>query len=474
MSREKLPTQPIDIYVRVSRVKGREGDAFQSPDVQRERCQAQLVARGLVVGETFTDLDQSGGKFSRPEFDKVLARIESGESAGICVATLSRFSRKVKDTLEGIARIEKHGGTFVCIDPPIDTSTKDGRFMLTVFAALNELQLDGFAEQFAGNQATALARGIRIGVAPAGYTKRSDRTLVKVEPDCEKIAAAYRVRAGGGSWSEVARKLEGVGTSRRSGGVWASTAARNLLASPIYKGVLGSLSDGTPVFRSELSVVSASVWDKANARKAEPGRKQRPGNALLAGLLKCGGCGRALTASTTVRRGKPYTYYQCKAGRQFCAARASIAASAAEPHVVQTALILFEQNEPTMGRDADPERVARLEHERDAAAEEISELDAARAAGELSALAYAKALDSAQVVLDAAQDALAEELAASETAIDVNAFRATLETGTVEERRAFLRRLIKFVKVDRGSGNIAQRCGFIPVYSVENVKGLPA
>src|SRR6266571_6551041 len=96
MSPQRKPTKPVDIYVRVSQVRGREGESFQSPKQQEERCRAQLKADGLKAGEVFIDLDQSGAKASRPAFDKAMARIESGRSSGIIVYDLSRFGRSTR------------------------------------------------------------------------------------------------------------------------------------------------------------------------------------------------------------------------------------------------------------------------------------------------------------------------------------------------------------------------------------------
>jgi len=74
----KRITRPLDIYVRVSDVRGRAGDSFISPRDQEERCRALAKARGYKVGDVFTDLDVSGGKMKRPELDKAIARIEEG------------------------------------------------------------------------------------------------------------------------------------------------------------------------------------------------------------------------------------------------------------------------------------------------------------------------------------------------------------------------------------------------------------
>jgi DNA invertase Pin-like site-specific DNA recombinase len=82
MSPKKIAA-PLDLYVRVSDVRGRSGDSFISPKDQEERCRALAKARAYRVGEVFTDLDVSGGKMRRPELDKAIARIEEGVSGGI-------------------------------------------------------------------------------------------------------------------------------------------------------------------------------------------------------------------------------------------------------------------------------------------------------------------------------------------------------------------------------------------------------
>jgi DNA invertase Pin-like site-specific DNA recombinase len=85
---------PLDAYIRVSAVKGRGGESFISPHVQRERIEAwaHLHDRTLVWHEP--ELDVSGGRMDRPIFDQIMARIRAGESGGVVVvAKLDRFAR---------------------------------------------------------------------------------------------------------------------------------------------------------------------------------------------------------------------------------------------------------------------------------------------------------------------------------------------------------------------------------------------
>jgi hypothetical protein len=56
----KRISRPLDIYIRVSDVRGRTGDSFISPQEQEDRCRAALASRGLEAGEVFRELDVSG------------------------------------------------------------------------------------------------------------------------------------------------------------------------------------------------------------------------------------------------------------------------------------------------------------------------------------------------------------------------------------------------------------------------------
>ena len=125
MTQKKI-TKPLDIYVRVSRVGGREGESYITEAVQEERCRALAKARGLALGQVFTDRDQSGGKMERPAFAKALARIERGESGGIIVARLDRFARTLLGGLQTLEEIREAGGVVLSAEGEFDTSTNTG------------------------------------------------------------------------------------------------------------------------------------------------------------------------------------------------------------------------------------------------------------------------------------------------------------------------------------------------------------
>jgi DNA invertase Pin-like site-specific DNA recombinase len=298
VSPDRKPNKPVDIYARVSRVGGREGVSFQSPEQQEERCRAQLKADGLKVGEVFIDLDESGANASRPEFDRAMARIESGESGGVIVYDLSRFGRSTRNVLDGVDFIESHGAVFISCAEKFDTSTATGRFVLTMFAALRELEREQSRERWEVSKANARARGVHIGAARAGYVRREDGTLAEHPKHIEAVKAAFALRARGGSWKETADVLTkaAVPTSKSNGTPrpWTRQATRNLIENRAYR-------------EEEGGPIAVWRWEKAQPRKGEP-RVRGDGHVLGQGLVRCSVCGAGLHKSSN---GARYRILRC-------------------------------------------------------------------------------------------------------------------------------------------------------------------
>jgi DNA invertase Pin-like site-specific DNA recombinase len=61
----------------VSRVAGREGESFISPETQRQKIEVWAQLHGLEVVRWWEELDQSGAKRQRPMFQEALARYDN-------------------------------------------------------------------------------------------------------------------------------------------------------------------------------------------------------------------------------------------------------------------------------------------------------------------------------------------------------------------------------------------------------------
>ena len=91
----------------------------------------------IGVDKVFVE-KQSGKEINRPEFKKMLEYLREGDI--LYVESISRLSRSIRDLLNTIDILNDKGVKFVSQKENIDTDSTQGRFMLSVFAALSELE----------------------------------------------------------------------------------------------------------------------------------------------------------------------------------------------------------------------------------------------------------------------------------------------------------------------------------------------
>jgi site-specific DNA recombinase len=82
-------------YARVSRVGGRGGDSFLSPELQRQGIERVCQREGLTLVDVLEELDKSGGDATRPLWNQAIERVVRGEVGALVVWNLDRFSRSV-------------------------------------------------------------------------------------------------------------------------------------------------------------------------------------------------------------------------------------------------------------------------------------------------------------------------------------------------------------------------------------------
>ena len=139
-------------YVRVSDERGRQNTARQDTIMQQ-----------LNVEKVYTD-KASGKDTKRPQLQEMLNFVREGDA--VVVESISRLARSTADLLNIVKTLADKGVEFVSQKESIDTSTPQGKFMLTVFAALSELEREVTAQRRDEGIAAAKARGVYKGRVP--------------------------------------------------------------------------------------------------------------------------------------------------------------------------------------------------------------------------------------------------------------------------------------------------------------------
>ena len=100
----------------------------------------QLIAMGdLGIPKANIYMDKQSGKDAeRPGLQQLMAKIERSDT--VVVESVSRLARNTQDLLELIGELAAKGVEFVSQKEQIDTTTPTGKFMLTVFGAVAELE----------------------------------------------------------------------------------------------------------------------------------------------------------------------------------------------------------------------------------------------------------------------------------------------------------------------------------------------
>ena len=126
---------------------------------EQNTARQEVLLRELGVDEVFID-KASGKNADRPELTRMMEYIRRGDT--VIVESISRFARNTRDLLDLVERLTEKHVEFVSRKEAIDTTTPTGKFMLTVFAAVAELEREYILQrQREGIAAHAEAAGDR-------------------------------------------------------------------------------------------------------------------------------------------------------------------------------------------------------------------------------------------------------------------------------------------------------------------------
>lgn len=131
-----------------------------------DRQLTELSAAGC--SKTFTDHGVSGSKMSRPGLDEALGYLRPGDT--LVVQELSRLGRDAVGVVQLARELEDRGVGLRILGLGLDTSTPSGRLILTVLAAVAQMEKELLRERVMSGLAEARRQG-RVGGRPAALTE---------------------------------------------------------------------------------------------------------------------------------------------------------------------------------------------------------------------------------------------------------------------------------------------------------------
>ena len=312
-----------------------------SIETQIEAC------RRCCEGEfrIYTDKGWSGKNLERPQFQRLLADIKSGEIAKLVVYKLDRISRSLCD-FSGLMEIfRKYGVEFASTVETFDTSTAIGRAMLGIIMVFAELERENILLRVRDNYYARGEKGMYLGGVPVYGFDKIPTTLDGVKtstlaPNGDIRTVEYifgEYGKNGRSLGDIVKTLNEREIPSPAGALWDSSKISRILRSPVYvradmevfryfKEKGAKISNPAENFTGERGcflygkreanerkytdvrdhvlsiglhngVISSELWLDVQ-RKLDGNTQLKKGKSgsysWLTGLLKCGKCGYAM------------------------------------------------------------------------------------------------------------------------------------------------------------------------------------
>lgn len=154
------------------------GYARVSTEEQNETRQLESFANySERIRKVFID-KISGKNMNRPQLKAMLDYVREGDI--VVVSDFSRLARSTRDMLQIVQELTEKGVGLISLKENVDTETPQGRFMLTVFAALAELERETILQRQREGIAIAKQENKYKGRKPLPF----DEDIVKAE--CKK------------------------------------------------------------------------------------------------------------------------------------------------------------------------------------------------------------------------------------------------------------------------------------------------
>lgn len=328
---------PVAIYARVSS-DNQVGGRFDSCESQTAICReyvSQHAHLGWYEAASFTDAAYSGGSMNRPGIQNLSRMIEAGQVKVVIIFKLERMSRNIDEWGPFRAFLARNGCRLVSATEDISEEEPEGRLKNNIMLSVADFERRNTAKKTRIKMREQAKRGFwNGGLVPYGYTY--DKNTQMLQPHPQEAAVVRRIFEQAGlmvSLTDIANSLnaEGLRTKERhlnrrngstetiGGRIFRSDGIRLILRNPLYRGAVRF--EAQEYAAQHPALVSADVWDRANAATAET--KPRPAylfqerdvhNHLLKGLAWCGSCGRALVPNDSGKvsaSGAKYRYYTC-------------------------------------------------------------------------------------------------------------------------------------------------------------------
>lgn len=275
------------------------------------------IYREIVSGDTIA---------ARPMMQRLLQEVQDGKWEGVLCTEVERLARG--DTIDQglVAQAFKYSSTRIITPSKIydpNNEMDEEYFEFSLFMARREYK--AIKRRMQAGRAASVREGHYVGgKRPFGYEVVKVKggkgyTLQQIPEEAAIVRQAYDWYLGGTGAQVIAKRLNAMGSTTYNGHTWNAGSIRYMLYQPVYAGYVQwlkreqkmKIEDGERIATRPFSdryirakglhegIVTPEEFDRvrelAAQRRTLPEAKNQHISNPLAGLIKCGLCGYAIT-----------------------------------------------------------------------------------------------------------------------------------------------------------------------------------
>ena len=305
------PEKSVAIYVRVS--TGKQADRDSLP-FQIQECSAYVKhILKLDNVEIFKDAGRSGKNTARPEYQRMMEKVRSGQISHVVVYKIDRISRNLVDFSLMYDNFKDHKVAFISLNEQFDTSSAIGEAVLKIILVFAELERKLTSERVRDIMMNRALEGKWNGArVPYGW----DWDVENEKPVHSKTEATaarlmYEMYDECHSTCKIRDYNNAHDIATKRGGEWTSKTVADFLRNPMNRGdyrynyrksARGKKNDPSEVIYLKdvfPPLVDPELFDRVNkqmdknaADRGCNGRQvQKAYSHVFGGILVCGLCG---------------------------------------------------------------------------------------------------------------------------------------------------------------------------------------
>ena len=287
---------------------------------------------GFTIVDTITESKSAKEPHGRPEFEKMIGRIERGEAQGILVWKIDRLSRNPIDSATVQWLLQKEVIASIRT-PDREYRPEDNVLLLSVESGMANQYIRDLSKNVKRGLKSKLDKGWMPGTAPLGYlntkTEIRGENYILQDPDrFPLIRKAWDIMLTGNMTPpQILEKLNNEWGFRTRG--WKKRGGKPMSRSTIYRIFTNQFYAGIIPYKGLYAIgkhdpmITLEEFDRVQLILGRDGKpRQNRYTYAYTGIINCGECGGFVSATFKEKlirktsKSKTYSLYYCTCARR--------------------------------------------------------------------------------------------------------------------------------------------------------------